>query len=121
MVADTIEPAAAGPYTPVNWDDHQRRMVEIRERQEANRLESLRLLDPDYAARVAASKPLYEFTVECEYPSKTSSGRVETATKKSRVIAQSEHHAWSLFLHDNGLNLGPRDCVRTIKQGKKTN
>lgn len=115
MTAIADKPATAGlqpprhPNAPTDWDDHQRRMAELRQKQDANRMESLRCTDPDYAARIQAAKPRYEYEVQCEF---VRNGKAYDLTEK--VTAQNEQDAWSMFCYKIGQNIGPRDGIRRI-------
>lgn len=108
------EPAKV-PFAPANWDAHQQNLAQIAEKQRKSRADSIRLLNPEYAARQYNKRyPLYDWKIEAEFPSKNANGLFEIKKLTANVAARDEQMAWAMFCDANNLSLGPADCTRTI-------
>jgi hypothetical protein len=104
-----------------NLDDHESRVKEIVGNQTRRTKESRRYLDPEYATRMEARKPLYEWDVSCTYSRQNAKGKLETKTEKLRVAGQTEADAWAIFCDKIGAWPGPKTCERTIERREKIN
>lgn len=109
------------PNVPANWDDHQARLAEIQKKHHAGRREAMRCLDHEYAARVIARKPLYEWKVTCSYTRRNAKGKMQTYDESDQVIAHNEQDAWAMFCDKVGISIGPHAGDRTIKRLEKIN
>ena len=105
------------PFAPVNWDTHQQNIAAITEKHRKNRAESVRLLNPEYAARKYRQRyPLFDWEIQAEYPSRNAAGIFEIKKVSATVAAPDEQTAWAMFCDSQGITLGPADCSRTIKK-----
>lgn len=122
MASATVESKAiADPYAPANIAEYEADKTKRKADQDARRPEMRRCLDPEYAARKEARKPLYEWEVECTYSRQDDKGRMVTKSPKEKVIAQNEADAWALFCDKIGDYPSPLDSDRTFKRLDKIN
>lgn len=123
MATATAEKKApANPFTPANWDEHQSELALRREARKANRDELQRCLDPDAAASLESRKPLYEWTISCEFSRPDGKGgKMKKYQFKETVTAQTEADAWAKFCDTIEAWPGPHSCTREIVRGKKIN
>lgn len=105
-------------FKPASLDDHQADL-ELRKEERASKRETLqRCIDPDYAKRLEAQKPEYEFKVWCKYAQQTVKGPKWTEAEET-VVAQSELNAWAKFCDQIGAWPSPATTERKIVKGKK--
>ncbi len=109
------------PYKPVDIGEHEANMERMRAEQEKQSKTLRKHLNPEFASRSEAKKPLYEWAVSCIVSEKNKKGIWSDKTYKGQVVAQNRDDAWSMFCDSIEHWPGPRDCNREIKQLEKIN
>lgn len=91
------------------------KMSKIRKRIKERKPELDKCLNADYAARVEAQKPMFDYEVSATINSRKE-GRMRSERRTQNVTAQNEDTAWAMFCDLTQAWPAPNSCDRTIKK-----